>query len=328
MVNVMEWMQVTIYTSSFGIEPVCGVLYNLGITGLEIEDYEDFKNFLEENRAAWDYVDEKLAEEKSGETCIKIYLTEDTTGYEALNAVKSEMAILKAQDTEKLYGRLEISLGSIKEEDWCNNWKKYFKPLNVGENILVCPDWEEVPEDNKKTVFKINPGRSFGTGTHETTQLCIEEMEKYIKPGDSVLDLGCGSGILSIISILLGAKEAVAVDIDPNAVDIALQNAEKNGISKEVYHTIAGNVIGDDKLCETLSEKHYDVIFANIVADVIIALKPIVYNFMSNDTVLITSGIINSRLNDVLSEYKDSPFEIKKITEKGEWASITLTKRL
>ena len=324
----MEWIQVTIYTSSFGIEPVCGVLYNLGITGLEIEDFEDFKAFLEDNRASWDYVDEKLNEEKSGETCVKLYLTDDTTGYEMLNAVKSAMTLLKESDVDNQFGRLEVSLGHIKEEDWCNNWKQFFKPLFVGENILICPEWETVDTDDAKTIFRINPGISFGTGSHETTQLCIEEMEKYIKPGCTVLDLGCGSGILSIIAMLLGAKEATAVDIDPNAVEIALENAENNGISLCNYHTVAGNIINDDKLCEELSQKHYDIIFANIVADVIIALKPIVYNFMSEDTILITSGIINSRLDDVLNEYENSPFEIKKISEKGEWASITLTKRL
>jgi len=324
----MEWIQVVIYTSSYGIEPVCGVLYNLGLTGLEIEDYDDFKNFLEDNHALWDYVDEKLAKEKSGETCIKLYLPDDTNGYETLNAVKSAIVLLKNSDSENQLGRLDVSLGHIKEEDWCNNWKQYFKPLFVGKNILICPDWEEIPPNSEKTIFKINPGMSFGTGSHETTQLCIEEMENYIKPGHTVLDLGCGSGILSIIAMLLGAKEATAIDIDTSAVEIAQKNAEKNGISACNYHTIAGNIINDSGLCKKISQNHYDIIFANIVADVIIALKPIVYNFMDDDTVLITSGIINSRLDDVLNEYKNSPFEIRKISEKGEWASLTLTKRL
>ena len=328
MERIMEWIQVSIYTSSFGIEPVCGVLYNLGITGLEIEDYEDFKKFLDDNRASWDYVDEKLAEEKSGETCIKLYLPDDAKGYETLNAVKTVIAALKDSDAQNQLGRLVVSLGHVKEEDWCNNWKQYFKPLLVGENILICPDWEDVPCCENKTVFKINPGMSFGTGSHETTQLCIEEMEKHIEPGHVVLDLGCGSGILSIIAMLLGAKEATAIDIDSNAVKIALENAEKNGISISDYHTIAGNILNDENLCTVISKKKYDVIFANIVADVIIALKPIVYDFMDDETILITSGIINSRLDDVLNEYINSPFEIIKIREKGEWASISLKKRL
>lgn len=323
----MKWMQITIFTSTFGIESVCGVLYNLGITSVEIEDYTDFKNFLEENKASWDYVDKKLEEEKSGDTCVKIYLTEDAVGYETFNAVKNAMKNLKISDYENLLGSLEISSDYIQEEDWCNNWKQYFKPLYVGDNILICPEWEDIPQNTNKTVFRINPGMSFGTGSHETTQLCIEEMEKYIKPNCSVLDLGCGSGILSIIAMLLGAKEATAVDIDPYAVDIALENAEKNGISLSNYHTIAGNIINDKVLCDKLAHKHYDVIFANIVADVIISLKPIVSNLLDDNSILITSGIINIRLDDVLTEYQNSNLKILDIKQKGEWASITFTKR-
>lgn len=324
----MEWIKATIYTSTFGIETICGVLYNLGITGLEIEDYEDFKNFLENNKASWDYVDEKLAFEKNGETCIKIYLSNDSTGFEMLNSVKSSISLLKVSDENGLLGRLDVSLDYIDEEDWCNNWKQYFKPICVGENILICPEWEEVPQNTKRTVFRINPGMSFGTGSHETTQLCIEEMEKYIKRGYSILDLGCGSGILSIIAMLLGASDATAVDIDPNAVEIALENATKNGISLSNYHTIAGNIISDDGLSEKLSQKHYNIIFANIVADVIIALKSIVCKLIDDDTVLITSGIINTRLDDVLATYENSPLQIVNVNQKGEWASITLIKRL
>ena len=324
----MEWNQVIIYTSSYGIETVCGVLYNLGITGLEIEDFEDFKTFMESNKSSWDYVDEKLEEEKNGETCIKIYLQNDANGFEMLKAVESAILALKDSDEDNLLGRLFVSSEQVKEEDWCNNWKQYFKPLYVGENILICPEWEDVPENSAKTVFKINPGMSFGTGSHETTQLCIEQMEKYIKKEHSVLDIGCGSGILSIIAMLLGAKDAVAIDIDPNAVDVALENAERNGVSINNYHTIAGNILSDKALVENLSKNHYDIIFANIVADVIIALKPILLELMDDDTVIITSGIINTRLEDVLSEYKNSSLEIVNVIQKGEWASVTLIKRL
>ena len=323
----MEWIQVTIFTSTFGIDAVSSVLYDLGINGLEIEDYDDFKNFLEENKAHWDYVDEKLEQEKSGETCIKTYLPDDASGYESLSAIKSAVAALKGTDNDNLLGRLEISLGHLKEEDWCNNWKQYFKPLSVGDNILICPEWEEVPESNSKTIFKINPGMSFGTGPHETTQLCIEEMEKYIKKGDSVLDLGCGSGILSIIAMLLGANDATAIDIDPYAVDIALENAQKNNIDITNYHTIAGNIITDEKLQQEISKRKYNIIFANIVADVLIAIKNILPSFMNSVSTLIISGIINIRLDDVLKEYQDSPLEIISINQKGEWVSITLKMR-
>lgn len=323
----MEWIQVIIYTSSLGIEPVSGVLYDLGITGLEIEDYEDFQNFINNNKDAWDYVDEKLEEEKSGETCIKLYLTDDASGYDSLKIIENAISVLKSTDTSSEFGRLEISLGHLKEEDWCNNWKQYFKPLCVGENILICPEWETVPDEKAKTVFKINPGMSFGTGSHETTQLCLEELEKYIKPGASVLDIGCGSGILSIISMLLGADNATALDIDPNAVKIAAENAERNGIDLSKYYVFAGNILADNKIQNDLSKKTYDIVFANIVADVIIALKPILPGFLGEDSILITSGIINTRLDEVINEYENSPLNIMKIQQKGEWASITLTKK-
>lgn len=323
----MEWIQVIIYTSSCGIEPVCGVLYNLGIDGLEIEDFQDFQDFIENNKDAWDYVDEKLEQKMSKETCIKLYLTDDASGYESLKNIESVIASLKETDIDNSYGRLSISLGHLKEEDWCNNWKQYFKPLCVGDKILICPEWEDVPDEQGKTVFKINPGMSFGTGSHETTQLCIEAVEKYIKKGDSVLDLGCGSGILSIISMLLGAKDAIAVDIDPNAVKIAIENATKNGVDLNDYHAIAGNILTDSALCKELSSKTYNIVFANIVADVIISLKPILPDFMDEDSILIVSGIIDTRLDDVLDEYNDSLLKILNITKKGEWASITLKKR-
>ena len=226
----MDWIKVSIFTTSEGIEPLSGRLYQLGITGLEIEDEKDFKDFLENNKQYWDYVDDELIKEKEGETEVIAYVSDNAAGHEMLMAIRNTVAEMKQLDDESKFGRLEIHIDNMKEEDWANNWKKYFHPLEVGEKILIKPEWEELKDNTDRIVFNINPGMSFGTGGHYTTQLCIETLEKYIKPGVKVLDLGCGSGILSIISLLLGADSAFAVDIDPNAVDIAYQNAGMNDV--------------------------------------------------------------------------------------------------
>ena len=318
----MDWIQVTIFTTSAGIEPVSGILYQLGITGIEIEDEADFQDFLENNKQCWDYVDEELLQEKHKETCVKIYVSDNPAGHELLLAVREAVRELKGRDEEKAFGRLDIMLDNLCEEDWANNWKQYFHPMPVGEKILIKPEWEELQEPTNRIVFNINPGMSFGTGSHYTTQLCIEQLEKYVHPGDAMLDLGCGSGILSIISILLGAQSAVAVDIDPNAADIAYENAARNGVGKDRYTVLAGNILEDKKIQDYISQKKYPVVAANIVADVIIALAPAARQYITNDGVFITSGIIEERVNDTAFALSESGFDIIGIERRADWASI------
>lgn len=318
----MNWIRVSIYTTSEGIEPVSGRLYQLGITGLEIEDEADFKDFLENNRQYWDYVDEDLIKAKSGETQIKTYISDDAAGHELLTAIKSTLCELKSLDSGEEFGRLEIEIDNMTEEDWANNWKKYFHPLEIGEKLLIKPEWEELSEPTDRIVFNIEPGMSFGTGSHYTTQLCLEALEQYIRPGVKMLDLGCGSGILSIISLLLGAERAVAVDIDPNAVDTAYQNAARNNVSKDNYTVLAGNVVTDADLQTEISKYKYEVVAANIVADVIIGLAPKAREYMKEGGVFITSGIIEDRIEDVKSALLENGFEIVKINQRKDWASI------
>lgn len=318
----MNWIRVSIYTTSEGIEPVSGRLYQLGITGLEIEDEADFKDFLENNRQYWDYVDEDLIKAKSGETQIKTYISDDAAGHELLTAIKSTLCELKSLDSGEEFGRLEIEIDNMTEEDWANNWKQYFHPLEIGEKLLIKPEWEELSEPTDRIVFNIEPGMSFGTGSHYTTQLCLEALEQYIRPGVKMLDLGCGSGILSIISLLLGAERAVAVDIDPNAVDTAYQNAARNNVSKDNYTVLAGNVVTDADLQTEISKYKYEVVAANIVADVIIGLAPKAREYMKEGGVFITSGIIEDRIEDVKSALLENGFEIVKINQRKDWASI------
>lgn len=318
----MDWIQISIYTAPEGIEPVSGRLYQLGINGVEIEDETDFKTFLEENKDYWDYVDDELIKQKSGETRIKTYVSDNLAGREMLASISDSLRELKELDDENQFGRLELVLDNVKEEDWANNWKKYYHPIEIGSRILIRPEWEDVPSNSERTVFTINPGMSFGTGSHDTTRLCLESLEKLVVPGCSMLDLGCGSGILSIVSILLGAAKAHAVDIDPNAVDIAYENASKNGVGKNVYTVEAGNIVSDSKLRDKLAENKYDIVAANIVADVIIAVAPFIPNFMTKDGVFITSGIITDRLEDVKASLEDVGFRIDEINISGDWASV------
>lgn len=318
----MDWLRVTVYTTSEGIDPVTGRLYQLGITGLEIEDEKDFKDFLENNTQYWDYVDEELIKEKEGESCVKAYVSDDINGRELLAAINGSMKELKSYDTDNLFGRLEIEVNSMNTEDWANNWKKYFHTMEVGEKLIIKPMWEELNAPTDRIVFNINPGMSFGTGSHYTTQLCIEALEKYIHTGDKMLDLGCGSGILSIISLMLGADEAVAVDIDPNAVDTAYENAQMNDIDISKYHVFSGNVVTDPDIGAEISKNKYEVVAANIVADVIIGLAPKAREYIKEGGVFITSGIISDREDDVREALEECGFSIVAVNRRKDWVSI------
>lgn len=319
----MDWIMAAIDTTTEGIEPVCGRLYALGITGTEIEDAADFNDFLENDTKYWDYIDESLLYKKTAPTRVKVYLTDDEHGRSQLSAIRQSMAELKALDEEGRFGTLEASLTNMKEQDWAENWKQYYKPLKVGDKILIKPEWEPLSDDEGRTVFHINPGMSFGTGTHESTQLCIESLEKHIAAGDSVLDLGCGSGILSIIALLLGAKSALAVDIDPNAVKIAKENAARNGIGADAYTAIAADILSDEAARQQVSAQQYDVVLANIVADVIIALAPFAKAVTKPGGTFITSGIILARKDDVRAALEAAGFTIQSICDKREWCSVT-----
>lgn len=317
----MDWIKATITTTSEGIDPVSGRLLELGISGIEIADKNDFTEFLENNRKYWDYVDEELERLKDADTTITFYLSCGAAGIEQLNAVKASMKALAAMDTDKVYGSLEIKSENVADEDWSEIWKQYFHPISVGKNILIQPAWEKADTPQDKCVFTVNPGMSFGTGSHPSTRFCLEEIEKYIKDGDSVLDLGCGSGILSITALLFGAKSAVAVDIDSNATDVAYDNLALNHLSKDLYTTYTGDITSDADLRGKLGR--HDIVIANIVADVIIALAPYVRSFMKDDAVFICSGIILERLDEVKSALTENGLKIKEIKNDDDWAAIT-----
>lgn len=322
----MDWIKLSISTTTEGIEAVCAVLLEQGVSGVEIDDATDFHNFLENNRDKWDYVDDELLKAHESGSYVSFYVTDDADGKETVSLVKDALNRLKTQDENSEYGTLSISGTNMKEEDWSENWKQYFKPLNVGDKILILPEWETIDTPTDRTVFTVNPGMSFGTGAHHTTQLCIKAVEKHLDNGMTVLDLGCGSGILSIISLLLGAEHATAVDIDENAVKIAVENAKKNNIDLLKYRTMAGNVTCDKELFEKISDRKYDIVLANIVADVIIGIRDIVPEFLKEDGIFITSGIIEERLDDVKSAYNESSFKPVSEEHQGGWVSLVYKK--
>lgn len=317
----MEWIQISILTATDGIEIVCDRLSNIGISGFEIEDEKDFNDFLENNTKYWDFVDEELLKSKQGITKVKVYV-EAANATEALAQIKGEMSALKAEDDMDIYGTLQVETVSMQEEDWANNWKKYFKPICVGEKMLICPEWENAGEFGDRKVFRVNPGMTFGTGTHHSTQMCIEHLEKVINGGENMLDLGCGSGILSIISLILGAEHATAVDIDENCVHVAYENLDMNGIDRDKYTVYSGDILSDSELFDKMNVCKYDVVAANIVADVIIALLPTAEKLIRDGGTFICSGIIDERLDDVTAAIKKSRFRIVSTVHSGGWASM------
>lgn len=320
----MEWTEVNIYTSAEGIELICAKLMDIGIKGFVIKDSADFNEFLENKNGQWDYIDEDLMGLADCETCITVYLPENNQGADMLTSIKNMLADVKKSDTDGVYGRLEAELASIREEDWANNWKQYFKPFTIGEKLAVKPSWEDYSGDDGRKILEIDPASSFGTGQHHTTRLCLELLEKSVKEGDRILDMGCGSGILSIAAMLLGAESAAAVDIEENAAATAQENARKNNIADEVYKTYFGNILADEALADKIDDK-YDIITANIVADVLIAMKDYFVRYLKKGGTLIISGIIEERMDEVLSAVEGVGFIRQAVSVKEGWAAAQYT---
>ncbi len=322
----MDFKQIDVYTRSEAVDVLVMRLSELGINGFIIHDSADFEDFLGNKTANWDYVDDSLLKLKEQPTYITLYLQDNAQGLETLAELKGVLAELS--DSE-FYGSLEIKIDSVREEDWANNWKQYYKPFTVGERLLVKPSWENVPDTpdmKKRRVLEIDPASSFGTGQHSTTRLVMELLEKTLREGDKLLDLGCGSGILSIAAMLLGAKRAVMVDIFENVAATAAENMKKNGFSGENFLSLCGNVIEDKSLRERIGGG-YNVITANIVADVIIAMSPLFGEFLAEDGTLIVSGIIDERLAEVKAALDGNGFAVVSEDGRDGWNAMALRRK-
>lgn len=322
----MKWKEITIYTTEEGTEIILARLDMLGITQVNIvQGDEEIDALLHSCEKYWDYADETAMGKQPS---VQAYVSDVPENAAVEQAVRNSIAELDSMRSEIGIdmGSLKIEVRSVDEEDWANNWKAYFKPMPVGEKLLVCPSWEKIPEGNTRAVLKIDPGMAFGTGTHHTTRMCLELLEKNIKNGDLVADLGCGSGILSIAASLMGAKETYAIDIDPVAARVAAENAELNGIDMSGYFIRIGDILSDEEFRDDISGRRYDIVLANIVANVIIAFAPVIPQLMKPDGKLIASGIIADRLDEVLDALKANGLEAVEICSGEDWRAVLAAK--
>ena len=309
----MAWLEITIDTAAEKITSVVTALTAKGFSDLVIEDQEEFETFLEENRAYWDYIDESLQEKLQGLSHIKLYLEDtDKSGMERLEKAVADLG-------------LPMTVAPLAEVDWEESWKDNYPPQEVGEKIVVLPYWRADDETDRLKVI-LDPGLTFGTGAHPSTQMVMEKMEEVVKPGFRCLDLGSGSGILSIAALRLGAASAIGIDIDPKAEDIARENAAYNGFSAPEFTALTGNVTADEALMSRLAAQNYDLVLVNIVADVIIGLSPVLPHFLQENSTLICSGILDTRLNDVITALEKAGLTITAIKEKEDWRSVTAIK--
>ena len=319
----MNWIEIKIITETPALDVLCAMLTDYGVKGFVTQDKESFQEFLDDKNGKWDYIEDSLMSLSECDSSITFYLPDDAQGAEQFASIKNLLENLKSREDAAFFGSLALSCNNVKEDDWANNWKQFFKPFPVGEKLYIKPSWETLPENTSRTVLEIDPASSFGTGQHHTTRLCLELSESVLKPHDKILDLGCGSGILSIGAMLLGADSATAVDIVDNSVRTALENAQKNHISPDVYHTYCGDICSDTALRETIGS-NYDLIYANIVADVLIAMSSLFKGFLKPSGHLIVSGIIIERADEVLDTLKEKGFEVLTVKEKEGWAAALL----
>ena len=311
----MDWLELKIDTAPAGIDPVTEMLEEQGVTGVIIDDQRDFQDFMAHNQAYWDYVDETLVKEKENLCRVTFYVENSPAGYGVIAAIRMAMHAMKQKHPE--YAPLLLTMENVKDEDWENNWKQFYKPMEIGERLLVIPAWEQADPKDRVTLT-LNPGLTFGTGSHATTRLCLTALESRIHGGEKVLDLGCGSGILSIAALRLGAKTAFACDIDEKCIDVAYENAALNGIGKDRLTVRQGDATKEGPLRDAIGTG-YDVVVANIVADVIISLAPQVRHFLKEDGWFLTSGIIDDRADEVAAALVAAGWNIVESCTSEGW---------
>ena len=306
----MAWLEITVKTTSDKIDSTVTALTARGFSDLLIEDQEEFETFLDNNRAYWDYIDEDLQEKLKGLSNIKLYLEDtDDAGMERLKRVVGELD-------------LPMSVAALAEVNWEESWKNNYPPQEVGKSLVVLPYWLAQEETDRLKVI-LDPGLTFGTGAHPSTQMVMEKMEEVVRPGFRCLDQGSGSGILSIAALRLGAETAVGIDIDPKAEDIARENAAYNGFAAPRFTALTGNVTEDKALMASQAAKEYDLVLVNIVADVIIGLAPVLPNFLTQTSTLICSGILDVRLDEVTAALEAAGLTVTAGKEKEDWRCVT-----
>ena len=310
----MEWLELTISTAAADIKSVTTALTGAGFSDLVIEDQEEFETFLDENRAYWDYIDEEFQNRLQGLSRVKLYLeSDDEAGLARVKALCEKM-------------ELPLDIGLLPDTNWEESWKDNYPPQPIGDSLIVLPYWMAEETEGRKPII-LDPGLTFGTGAHPSTQMVMEAMEQLVAPGMACLDLGSGSGILSIAALRLGAESAIGIDIDPKAEDIARENAQYNGFAAPEFTALTGNVTEDAELMGHLSARTYDLVLVNIVADVIIGLAPVLPKFLDENSTVICSGILDTRLGDVTAALENAGLSVTSLRSREDWRCVTAKRR-
>ncbi|UOO38233.1 50S ribosomal protein L11 methyltransferase [Oscillospiraceae bacterium CM] len=301
----MNWLEITVPTTPQALDGLSENLEDLGIEGLVVNDESAVRAFLDNNPTAWDYVDDDVLSSLQGATSLQFYVEDSAEGRTRLSLIR---AALPGQN---------FLVKEVHDEDWLNNWKKYFKPLEIGSHLLIVPEWEPVPENSGRTILRLEPKNAFGNGSHASTRMCLEALESH--PAKNVLDLGCGSGILAITALLFGAEHAVCCDMADDAATVCLENAALNGLSPDRLSVRAGDALSPDFLIALTGGRRFDIVFANIIADVIIPLSTHVPRLLAPGGVFICSGIIDGRQDDVRKALADAGLVVTAAKTADDW---------
>ncbi len=316
----MQWIEMTVYAAEKSIEPLTQLLGEIGISGFIIDEPNAVDEFLSTTELHWDYVDENLIVPRDGEPYIRFFLPDIPETDNTIILINQILSRFRENTPD--CGSLKIEKQTVRDEDWENNWKAYFKTFEIGERLVIKPSWESYDNSSGRIVLEIDPKLCFGTGTHETTQLCLTALEKYLKNNDRLLDVGCGSGILSVAGLLLGASYVFGVDIDPLSITTSTENVRINGILDDRFHAICGDMVSDKSIVQKIGGE-YNIITANIVADVLISMAHIFPSFLVKDGILIASGIIEDRLSDVSDKLSQNGFcEISRFSQNDWWCLV------
>lgn len=304
------WIEISIITKSEALEPISGIFYGLGCPNVAIEDPEDLLS-REQGPLTWDFADINILEHKGNAAVVKAYFSEEDNIEQIVETVKQKLQEIKELGLD--IGEGKVSYKKMHEEDWANNWKQYYKPVKITDKIVIKPIWEEYEKKDNELIIELDPGMAFGTGTHETTRMCIKALDKYVKPNTTVFDVGCGSGILAIAAAKLGANHVVGVDLDPVAVDSSKENISFNDLSN--IEVLEGNLLD-------VVQGKADIVVANIIAEIICVLTEDVKKALNEGGLFIVSGIIHDRVEMVKEKFAECGFEVVEINKDGEWNCI------
>lgn len=322
----MDYIEVRTQTTHEAAELLAELLAEI-TGGAQVDDPQTIEDFVNAPVKRWDYIEEQLFDNPQREPSVSCYLPPDEEGRRMLREMGELLSQLKAQDDSGFYGSLKLEVSSVKSEDWENNWKQYYKPFDVGQRLHVCPSWEQDELPEGRVLLTMDPASSFGTGSHATTRMCMEQLDQLELTGEKILDVGCGSGILACTALLLGGSHATACDIEENAMTVTAENMAKNHLGGDRYRTVCGDLLSDAALRQSFTDGGpYGVILANIVADVLMAMSPYLPGWLKDDGHLILSGIIDTRAQEVRDTFLRAGMVIENEIARDGWVMLCCKK--